>query len=399
MTSIAIPKGFSFATAAAAFRKEGRQDLGLVLSDRPAVAAGLFTTNRFQAAPVLVCKELLEKSGTARGVVVNSGQANACTGDVGVVNCRLALEMTAEALGNGLAEEDLLPMSTGVIGPHLRLDRWKAALDPLAHSLGKAGPVDVAKAMLTTDKFPKLAWGRVADESGATRARVLGVAKGAGMICPNMATMLGLVLTDAQVEPKEWKALLRRAVDQSFNRVTVDGDTSTNDTVLGLANGASGSVFSGAGLEALERAVTEVCQALSYMLVEDAEGGTKVIRITVAGAEDDAQAELAARTVGHSPLVKTAFYGKDANWGRIVAALGRSGAHFDPDRVLVRLGGIAIFRNGRPEEGDMDSLLAPHLHRRDVSLEISLGDGPGRYVLLASDLTHEYVSINADYRT
>jgi glutamate N-acetyltransferase/amino-acid N-acetyltransferase len=228
---------------------------------------------------------------------------------------------------------------------------------------------------------------------------VLGMCKGAGMICPNMATMLGMVLTDAAVEPELWADILRRAVKASFNAVTVDGDTSTNDTVYALASGRSGVEFTERNAGALYEAVLQVCQDLAYMVVQDAEGGTKVLRIGVAGAADDAQAELAARAVGHSPLVKTALYGKDANWGRIVAALGRSGAAFDPDRVSVTVAGVEIFRNGAPLSGDFDALLKPHLEKRDIDIEVDLGAGEGFFVLLASDLTHEYITINADYRS
>lgn len=392
---IPVPQGYSFAVAQAGFKTEGRFDLGLILSEVPAVTAGLFTTNRFQAAPVRYCLDSLAERTEFRGVVVNSGQANACTGEEGYVNCRVSLEMTAEAAG--VKPEDLLPCSTGVIGPHLRLNRWKAAAPQLTESLPTAGPMDVAKAIMTTDSFPKVAWSSV--RLGDSEARVLGFAKGAGMICPNMATMLAFIITDAQVGQAAWRDMLGHAVRNSFNRITVDGDTSTNDTVLGMANGASGLSVEGLGQQALTDAVFDVCQALSYMIVQDAEGGTKVARIRVVGAKDDEQAEQAARAVGNSPLVKTALFGQDANWGRIVCALGYSGAEFDPEQVRVAIGSIAVFENGKPVQGDLDSLLAPHMKRQDISLRIRLGDGPGEYTVLASDLTHEYVSINADYRS
>ena len=395
---IPVPQGFSFAATAVGFKYKGRNDLGLVWSQTPAVAAGLFTTNRFQAAPVRYCLDSLADRQEFRGIVVNAGQANACTGEEGYVNCRVSLDMTAQALqAQGATADDFLPCSTGVIGPHLRLNAWREAMPSLGESLGKATPMDMAKAIMTTDSFPKLAWANVV--LGDQEARVLGMAKGAGMICPNMATMLGFIITDAQVGFDAWRQILGGAVRSSFNCVTVDGDTSTNDTVLGLANGASGLSVEHLGQQALADAVTDVCQALSYMLVQDAEGGTKVARIRVVGAADDDQAELAARAVGNSPLVKTALFGQDANWGRIVCALGYSGAQFDPDDVRLAIGDITVFEGGKPVQGDLDSLLAPHMKRQDISIRIRLGNGPGEYTLLASDLTKDYVSINADYRS
>jgi glutamate N-acetyltransferase/amino-acid N-acetyltransferase len=394
--TIPVPKGFSFAVAKAGFKYQGRDDLALIVSDRPAAAAGVFTRNLFQAAPVVVAAEALKASPTARALMVNAGQANACTGRDGIVSCRDTLKLTAKAAG--LAAADILPASTGVIGAQLNMDAWKKALPELAANLGKAGPIETAKAIMTTDTFPKLAWGSVS--LGDKEARVLGMAKGAGMICPDMATLIGLVITDADVDPDWWREALASAVDQSFNSITVDGDTSTNDTVLALANGASGlAIQSKEGRLALAGVLAEVCQALAFMIVQDAEGGTKILRLQVFGAEDNLQAEQAARAVGHSPLVKTAFFGEDANWGRIVAALGRSGAQFDPDKVGVAIGGITVFAEGQPVAGDLDSLLAPHMRRKEISVSITLGEGPGEYVLLASDLTHDYVSINADYRS
>jgi len=389
-----VPKGFRFAVAGAGFRKPGRLDLGVIVSETPAIAAGVFTKNLFKAAPVLVARERILKSPHARAIVVNSGQANACTGEAGLKACRAALDMTGAALD--LDPLAILPASTGVIGDQLPLDKWEAALPELLKSLGKAGPDDVAKAIMTTDTVPKCAFCEASGYQG--QVRVLGMAKGAGMICPDMATMLGFVICDARVEPDLWQETLSRAVEMSFNRITVDGDTSTNDCVLGLANGASGVDVKG-DVGPLAEAVTKVCQDLAYKIVADAEGGTKVMRIEVAGAKDQAQAEAAARAVGNSPLVKTALYGQDPNWGRIAAALGRSGAGFDSARVKIAIAGVVIFENGGPLDLDVDAVLGPRLTDRDILVEISLGSGPGTYVLLASDLTHEYVTINAKYRT
>jgi glutamate N-acetyltransferase/amino-acid N-acetyltransferase len=328
-------------------------------------------------------------------VLANSGQANACTGGLGLEDCRRSLALAGEALG--LGGEDLLPASTGVIGPRIRMDRLEAALPALKRSLGAAEPEDFARAIMTTDTFPKTA-SRAVDAGG--EFLVLGIAKGAGMISPDMATMLAFIFTDAGVGAKDLADVLRGAVNLSFNRVTVDGDTSTNDCVLMLANGASGAEPVGAGRqEAFAGAVLEVCRDLAYMIVQDAEGGTKVARIAVSGAKDEREAELAARAVGDSPLVKTALFGKDPNWGRIAAALGRSGVSFEPGEVAISIAGVKVFEAGLPAVEDVDAALAGRLEDRDVDIEIVLGGGPGKYLLLASDLTREYVSINADYRS
>ncbi|MHC1700451.1 MAG: bifunctional glutamate N-acetyltransferase/amino-acid acetyltransferase ArgJ [Humidesulfovibrio sp.] len=391
-----VPKGYRFAVAAAGFKKADRNDLGLILSVGPAVAAGVFTTNRFQAAPVLVCKQTLADGPVARAIVVNSGQANACTGEEGLANCRATLEIIARTAR--VRPEEVLPASTGVIGAQLKMDLWDAAALKLAGSLGRATPMDVAKAMMTTDSFPKLVARSVQLEGG--EVRVLGMCKGAGMICPTMATMLGFALCDADIEPKTWREMLSYCADRSFNALTVDGDTSTNDTVIALANGASRvRAESKSDLELVRQCLLEVCQELSYRIVQDAEGGTKVAHITVTGAKSHPQAEAAARAIGNSPLVKTALFGCDPNWGRIIAALGRSGAEFEPDEVVLRIGGVLVFEKGQPAPEDLDALLAPVMRHQDVKIELVIGAGRGAFTLLASDLTKRYVEINADYRT
>jgi glutamate N-acetyltransferase/amino-acid N-acetyltransferase len=329
-------------------------------------------------------------------VLINSGQANACTGQEGLDKCRETVGLVGAALGVDAA--DVLPASTGVIGTQLKMDNWRKAVPELAASVGKKSLEDFASAIMTTDAFPKFA-GESVKLSGGEVA-LAGAAKGAGMICPNMATMLSAVICDAAVDAGAWRAMFVRAVDQSFNRATVDGDTSTNDTLYGLANGASGVKAENADdLRLLEEALTGILGRLAYMLVQDGEGATKVIHIKVTGAASVADAEKAARTVGHSQLVKTAMFGKDANWGRIVAALGRSGADFAPADVRVSLCGVELFANEQPSGLDFDALLKAPLEQRDLYLDIVLGAGPGAYELLASDLTHEYVTINGDYRS
>ncbi|WP_022660481.1 bifunctional glutamate N-acetyltransferase/amino-acid acetyltransferase ArgJ [Paucidesulfovibrio longus] len=393
---IHLPKGYAYAVAAAGFKKKARPDLGLIVSETEAVCAGVFTTNLFQAAPVTACREALAARPHARALVVNSGQANACTGTLGREDCEAARAMIGRLAG--VEPRDVLPSSTGVIGPRLKLDLWEAALPLLGESLGQAGPEDVAKAMMTTDTRHKLTSASVTLSGG--EVRLLGMAKGAGMIGPNMATMLAFVLCDAEVDPQWWQGLLSREADRSFNAVIVDGDTSTNDTALALANGASGvRAESAADRELLALAVRDALFDLAYMLVEDAEGGTKVARIQVSGAKSDADAELVARAVGTSPLVKTALFGEDANWGRVVCAAGRSGASFDPERLTLRFGEVLVFAQGRPESGDLDALLGPVMKEPEVPILIDLGAGDGFFEVLASDLTRDYVSINADYRS
>lgn len=389
------PKGYRFATIEAGLKYSGRKDLALLVSDLPAAAAGVFTTNKFQAAPVVMAKAMLENRPVARAVLINAGNANACTGEQGLANCRRTLELIGDAVG--LAPEEILPASTGVIGMQFNMSKWETAGTPLAADLGKSTAEDFARTIMTTDSFHKLVTRTV--QINGNPVSLLAVAKGAGMICPNMATMLSMFITDAAIDPAMWQDMFRKGVDQSFNRVTVDGDTSTNDTVFGLANGASGVTVTEEHRSVMQEAVTAVMREIAYKLVQDGEGATKVIHINVTGATCDADAELAARTVGHSPLVKTAMYGRDANWGRIVAALGRSGAEFDPDDVVVTMCGVELFRNGQPTDADFDTMLEPYLKERDIFLDIEIGHGQGTYVLLASDLTHEYININADYRS
>ena len=388
-----LPKGFKAGAAAANFKKAGRDDLGLIISDRPCVLAGMFTQNLFKAAPVLVCREILDTFGTARAVLANSGQANACTGEEGLDNCRATQEMAAEA--TGLEAQEILPISTGVVGAHLKMDLWRKAVPALAQSLGSRDAEGFTRAFMTTDAFPKFAMREVTLSGGTVRLTVM--AKGAGMICPNMATMLCVALTDAAVEREPWQAMFGRAVDKTFNRVSVDGDTSTNATILGLANGASGvAARDEADLALLEEALTAILGTVSHMLVMDGEGASKVIHISVRGARNDADAELVARSVGHSQLVKTAIYGGDANWGRIVTAVGYSGASFDPAKVGLHLCGVERFRLGRPVNDDQEEKLAELLKAKDIAVDINLGDGPGSYTFQASDLGHEYVTVNSD---
>ena len=393
--SYPIPVGFEFSTARAGFKYKDRDDLGFIYSVKPAAGAGVFTRNKFQAAPVQIARNYLENPNL-RGVVVNSGQANACTGEKGMQAAYRSLEIVAERFN--LGSQEILPASTGVIGDQMDLRLWESAAEELHANHGNRSPLDVAKAITTTDKFPKLVWKTC--YLGENEVKILGMAKGAGMICPNMATMLGFVCCDAAVGPQDLQEILQYSVKQTLNKISVDGDTSTNDCVLALANGAGeGSVETREHKRILQDKFLELLQELGYLIVQDAEGGTKVIRIKVQNASTSSQAESVARTIGHSPLVKTAIHGLDPNWGRIVAALGRSEADFDPEKISVYVAGIVLFQNGQPVQVDMDNLLAPYLRRDDISIELDLAAGTVEYEFLTSDLSQEYVSINAEYRS
>ena len=391
-----IPKGYAFGATAASFKTPGKLDLGAIVSEVPAVAAGVFTTNKFQAAPVLQCREMLADGRRMSGFLINSGQANACTGDQGRENCRRTLNLAAEALG--VPADELLPASTGVIGVQFDMAKWEAAMPGLAESLSAAGPEETAKAIMTTDTVHKLAHASFALKGG--EVRLLGMCKGAGMISPKMATMLSFIACDADISAEAWQAMLADCVNLTINRVTVDGDMSTNDTVMALANGASGvAIETEEDYVLLRRHLLSVLEELAYLIVMDAEGGTKVAFIEVSGAKTDEDAERVARAVGNSPLVKTALFGSDPNWGRIICAAGYSGADFKAEDLVLKIGGVLVFRDGTPEPGDMDDLLGPIMRERDIVIHLDVGDGPGSTMLLASDLTRDYISINADYRS
>lgn len=391
-----LPKGFVAGAVEAGFKYKNRNDLGLIFSDRDCVLGAMFTKNLFCAAPVIVDREILKSGNPVRAIIANSGQANACTGKQGLKNCHEIQNVAAKELG--LLPEEILLISTGVIGAQFDMNKWHEALPGLAASRGEADAEGFTRAFMTTDAFPKFASRVVELANGEVSLTVM--AKGAGMICPNMATMLCVALTDALVDKDQWQKMFEQCVNDTFNRVTVDGDTSTNDTILGLANGASGIAFANRDdEEKFTEALRGILQNVAYMLVKDGEGASKVIHIIVEGAKNDTDAEKAARSIGNSQLVKTAIYGGDANWGRIVNAAGYSGAVFNPYDVSLYLCGIERFRAGQPVNDDMEKELAELLKNSDVEVRIILGNGPGKYSLLASDLGHEYVTLNSDYRS
>ena len=395
-SGVTAPKGFLAGGVHCGVKTNNtaKKDIAIIYSEKPCTAAAVYTQNKVFGAPITVTRRNIA-DGMAQAVVCNSGNANTCNAD-GVEKAEKMCILAAEALH--LKPEDIIVASTGVIGQVLPIEPIEKGIAALAPIISREGNLDAVQAIMTTDTKPKEEAYEI--EIGGKTVKIGAMAKGSGMIHPNMATMLSVVLCDAQVEASVWQKMLRDAVELTFNRVTVDGDTSTNDTLYGLANGASGvSASDEESLKALSAALTSVLGDLAYMLVKDGEGASKVARIHVTGAASDADAERVARTVGHSQLVKTALYGRDANWGRIVAAVGRSGADFNPDDVVVTLCGVELFRKGQPTDLDFDALLEEPLKQRDLPIDIVLGSGSGSYTLLASDLGHEYVNVNADYRS
>ena len=395
--SVTFARGFSVAVGEAGIRESGGPDLVVVASDRPASAAATFTTNRFRAAPVLVAEDALRAgSGHARAIVVNAGCANAGTGAPGIEDARSVVAATAAHLGCAGAE--VLPASTGLIGSRLPVDAIRAAIAGLRLEAGAGAASAAARAIMTTDTRPKERTA-TAVLSGGREVRVGGMAKGAGMIHPQMATMLAFVTTDAPIDPPVLGDLLRGAVERTFNQITVDGDTSTNDAVIVLANGAAGGpqLDGGADGTAFAEALEAVCRGLAIAIAADGEGAGHLIEVRVTGAHDDAAAWAVARTVAASSLVKTAVHGADPNWGRIAAAAGRSGVALDADRLRVCIGDVAVYA-GAPlpfDEGHAQDLLRGEL----VALELDLGSGSGSGTAWGCDLSAEYVSINAEYTT
>ena len=394
---VTAPHGFRSASLHCGIKaRPGALDLAVLASDHVGTAAGLFTTNLAKAAPILVSQRHLEQSGgRARAVVVNSGCANACTGDDGLAN---AVRMAAEAAQVlGCAPEEVLVASTGVIGVGLKMDRVVPGIAGAVSALARDKGDEMARAIMTTDPFPKEHAVVVTTPRGAFR--VGGTAKGSGMIEPNMATMLGFLTTDAGVP----RALLQRALQESarltFNAITVDGECSTNDCVFALASGANGVTVDEDLYPALAAAFYEVSKALAIGIVRGGEGATKLITISVTHARTPADAMQVAKTIANSPLVKTAVHGADPNWGRIVAAAGRSGVLFDVDRATVHVGGVLLFEEGLPHD-DAAPEAATHLKSSDVRIDVNLGtSGEEAATVWTCDLSAEYVRINGEYRT
>ncbi len=390
-------KGFKFSAVEAAIKKPGRLDLGLIFSEVPATVAALFTTNKVKAAPVLISQERA-KSGTAQAILVNSGNANACTGRQGMDDALETGRLVAEGLG--IPDEAVLAASTGVIGVPLPMDRLRNAIPPLIEGLATGTLADLAAAIMTTDTVPKLELRH--GEAGGKPYTIAGIAKGAGMIMPNMATLLTFLVTDAAVDPAWLQTVFREANESSFNAITVDGDTSTNDTALILANGAAGNAplkEGDSGAAAFAGFVTEIMLELAKKLVKDGEGATKFVTVTVKGAVSDAEAKQAAKAIANSCLVKTAFFGQDANWGRILAAVGYSGSHIDPEQAWLWFDDVVMAKNGVFAGGDAEARGSAVLRNGEFSVTVDLRLGEGSATVYTSDLSYDYVKINADYRT
>ena len=396
--SVSSPRGFRAAGVHAGV-KEGtaRKDLALVCSSQPASGAAAYTTNRVQAAPIAIDRQHL-KDGRARAVFINSGNANACTGEVGLRDARRMCALTAEALG--IAAEEVLVCSTGVIGVCLPMAAIEAGIPRAAAALAIGGGPDAAAAIMTTDTAPKQV--AVEMDLGGEVVRIGGMAKGSGMICPNMATMLSVITTDACVAPGALQEMLSEAVQRSFNCVTVDGDMSTNDTVILLANGAAAARPEAPRNEhqtgLLYEGVERVCRELARAIARDGEGATKLITITVSRARTEAEARQVGLAVANSNLVKTAAFGNDPNWGRILCAVGYSGVEIEPGRVEVSLCGTPIYGAGAGLEFNA-AALSEAMKATDLAIAIDLGMGSAASEVFTCDLSYEYVHINADYTT
>jgi len=391
---IVVP-GFRGAGVSCGIKRSGKPDLALVVSDRPCVSAAVFTRNKVAAAPVVWGKALRSRS-RLRGILVNSGNANACTGPEGLRAVRETSRAACRALD--LPADSLLIGSTGVIGVQLPVGKIVAAVPRLLGRLSPKGIVAAGEAIRTTDAFRKT--GARAVRIGGRTVTVGAIAKGAGMIAPNMGTLLAYVFTDASLSPADARKTLREAVDASFNRIVVDGDTSTNDTAALFANGACGlPPLSGKGLAAFGEALRSLLLDLALMIVRDGEGATRVVRIEVTGARTARDAEKAARAAATSPLVKTAVYGADANWGRVIAAVGRAGIPMDPGKVSMRFAGEEVLRQGLRPDPQAERRAAPKIRKDSYAIEVDLGLGKARAHLYFSDLTNEYVRINAGYRS
>jgi len=389
--------GFLFSGISAGIKKNGKRDLGLIYSEVPAQVAGLFTTNVVKAAPVLLDRARL-KRGLCQAIVVNSGNANACTGSRGLADAKRMTSFVAKQLG--IDEGLVFSSSTGVIGSPLPINKIEAGIPELAAHLSPEGWMSAVEAIMTTDTFPKVevATCRIKGK----QVKLCGMVKGAGMIRPDLATMLSFLVTDANIKASLLQRMLEKAAEASYNRITVDGETSTNDTVLLLANGKAGhprlNRMDRDG-EAFQSMLSKVCRGLAEGVVKDGEGATKFVEILVRGARNVKDAKQAAYAIAHSPLVKTAFFGEDANWGRILCALGYSGVHIDPNKVDVFFDNAPIVRNGIGVGPSLEERAGRVLKNKSFEVTVDLHQGKSEFSVLTSDLSIDYVKINASYRS
>jgi len=401
---ITAPRGYRAAGITAGLKPSGLPDLALILSDVEAIAAGVFTTSQVKAACVDYCRQRLQAKHNARAILCNAGQANAATGTQGWFDALESAMTVAQALN--VPSESVLLASTGVIGQRIRMDALKAGIGQLIAALSEIGSDAAARAIITTDLVTK----SIALETniGERPVRIGGIAKGSGMIHPNMATMLAFITCDAVVSPALWQQMLSRAADRSFNSITVDGDTSTNDSLIALANGQSRTpaiVEMGQEAEKLEAMLTAVCQHLAKAIARDGEGATCLIEVQVTGAQDELSARQIAKTIAGSSLVKSAIFGRDPNWGRIAAAAGRAGVSFEQENLQIKLGNFLLLENGQPLPFDCAAASAylqqaakgAYLKEDTVLISVSVGNGHGTGKAWGCDLSYDYVKINAEY--
>jgi len=394
---VTAPKGYQASGIPAGIKPGStKKDCALILSDAPASVAGVFTTNIMKSPPVIQNVEVCER-GTARAVFINSGNANAATGEAGMRDVAQSAEWIAAACNCDPLEVCL--SSTGVIGVPLPMDRIKLGVDACAEALSSDGSLDAAEAIMTTDTVPKERAKEAELSTGVIRLG--GIAKGSGMIAPNMATMIAVITSDASIEPSDLRPIIKEAADRSFNRIGIDNDMSTSDTVLVLANGAAGLPPLTEGspdLAIFSQALNTLCEELAKDLVRDGEGATKFVEIAVSGTETDSDAQTIARAIGLSQLSKAAFFGEDPNWGRFACAAGYSGVDFDPAHISVALDDLTIMHKGLAADYKEEDAVAV-MKQPEFTVRVSVGDGPGQALFWTSDLSHGYVSINADYRT
>lgn len=403
---VTAPRGYKAAGIIAGLKPSGAPDLALILSEVDAIAAGVFTTSVVRAACVDYCRDRLKEKQTARAILCNAGQANAATGEQGWADAIESAQLLGKTLN--IPPESILLASTGVIGQRIKMDALRSGIPKLVEAASETGGDAAAKAIVTTDLVTK----SIALETtfDGRPVRMGGICKGSGMIHPNMATMLAFVTCDAAVSPHLWQQMLSRAADKSFNQITVDGDTSTNDTLIALANGQSRTpaiTEMGPAAEKLEAMLTTVCQYLAKAIARDGEGATCLVEVQVTGAPDDKSARQIAKTIVGSSLVKSAIFGRDPNWGRIAGAAGRAGVNFDQENLRIQLGNFVMMENGQPLVFDRQAAsnylksaaAGAYLKEDTVLISVSIGNGSGTGKAWGCDLSYDYVKINAEYTT
>ena len=393
---VTFPQGFKAAGVKAGIKKSGNLDVAVIYTEKEAAVAGTFTQNAVAAAPVFASKAVV-KTGTAHAIAANAGCANACTGEQGDKDAKAMQSITAEALG--CQADDVIVASTGVIGVNLPMDKMEKGLKQAAASLSENGSEKAGNAIITTDTYSKACATEIT--LGGKKVRFGAIAKGSGMIQPNMATMLCFITTDAAIDSKLLQAALSEVVEVSFNMISIDGDMSTNDMAIVLANGAAGNpeiTSKDADYETFKQTLQDICQGLAQRIASDGEGATKFLTVNVKGTKSFADAKTIGMSVAKSPLVKTAFFGEDPNWGRVICAVGYAGIPMDPQKTVVKFGGIPVYANGVGVAFDEEALrdvMAQH----DIVIDIDMGDGDGEATVWTCDFSYEYVKINGEYHT